>query len=1452
MLFRSSNRRKGSVLILVVVLLVLMALIGTAYLSTARIDRSSAAQSVSNVQFDVMFESAVDLAKGTRITPLYDSSGNFMPLNADSIRDVSPQDDLGLADRVPEIADYTTTATNAGGTNPPYWSTVSWPADATASAGLAVVDFLRSPTQTVYLVSPWTATIQYQPGDIVTYSVNGSSRFYVCVLANTGSAASNSTNYVAPDAANNNAPPNATFWAPCQPKELIRFVPDSYTTPGQQQVPILRPYNLYFYLNGKAPGPVAMIALLTRITTSTGFMPGPRTVVGALPAADTDGDGIADSLLTQMPMDLQDGRTYFAAMRVIDQNSAVNAAVAWKPFENSDKNSDGNPPAPAGNFFPTNVDLQGLLATNPQTTEMGNFNQYFRFCTNQSLNMAVTSTPVDDSSAPHSDFKFQSQYDAFWMQCGRRLDNPGYNTAVGKYLGQSNDAAVSLASGFILGGSSASPYVLGRSFVETKSSATPNTLGGLGATLIDLAPCANPAANQIGAITSPYAAGNVVDWFNQNFNLAQSTPTMYPSDPTHQYSFNRRALMTTRNGVSNLIYEAPLAPGMKNYVQNVPNPKASVNTLRPSTDTLQATDPGGFDNWWRAYYSVMTSSNPLTPGNGSPYGTQPPDSTETYLGSAFNSGTFAPVETPHEYRQFRSPIRDPRTTSLTGTPTTGYVLGPDQVAELRAALAAINHEALLAQDNVNFRARPITLTMQVGNATPQPVTATVFATMRQPFITEVYANTDKVLNTGNGPNPAGYVAVELFNPYPTDMPLKNLMLYAINRGSGLGPNYRLIKPASPLADFNQAAPNGITAANTVIKAYGYALLENFDETGADNSPNGAKHRPAGTQLPVTGVIPNDDGSSRGSDSANQPIPPLVHVYVANLATVLDNELLLVYHDPVSGSEMPYDSFDFSGLTLGNAATAAVWHYVRTTDNWGFVYPGRYDASVAGTPRHQGVSVAAIDVANNDVDPWDGSDDPVAKVTLGTTGVNGAVISSNANTTTAPNSNNSANGASYPKVFPIQWMTNGQPGPFPVQDPNNTATIRKVGNQFPFGAFARNGDVLNVPYIGAYQISDGTGIIEINALSMDASFAEDTDINDDKDLATGTISEQIGRFCPTQDEMQSFAISTPLGSTTVHMPKCRAQFSGWVCSGGAPGANGFNDAARTESAGTWNGWTVTFKSTNAAVNGITRVVTAFDGNGNFTLNSPLPRAATFPGLTAADSTGPHDTYILTYSRYAWAESLFDYLTVQAPHMDYLPDVNPNRYGGGTVSPVRNIATGTNVANSQDEFMAPVEGLININTASWRVLAALPMVVYPNSNGAQRGNVDTMNNTLLARAIVADRLANGPFKSAFELNRVPGFMTAMGTVSANPDQYEGDLVPDPTTGDYKRQYLVLTRISNMITTKSDMFTCYVQVQGWTGIGTNSPSLDISKRAALIVDRTNLNASNRQPRVYTVPVR
>jgi len=149
-----------------------------------------------------------------------------------------------------------------------------------------------------------------------------------------------------------------------------------------------------------------------------------------------------------------------------------------------------------------------------------------------------------------------------------------------------------------------------------------------------------------------------------------------------------------------------------------------------------------------------------------------------------------------------------------------------------------------------------------------------------------------------------------------------------------------------------------------------------------------------------------------------------------------------------------------------------------------------------------------------------------------------------------------------------------------------------------------------------------------------------------------------------------------------------------------------------------------------------------------------------------------------------------------------------------------------------------------------------------------------NDTIAKAIVTYRNANGPFATIFDLMKVPNLATEGGTLSANPVDNDGMLpVMPPTTppaatpaapvavypagngtatgvvGDYTHDFLVLNRVSNLITTRSDSFTVYVVVEGWDQ--TQTPAqLIVTRRLAFVVDRSGVTSTNKAVKTISIP--
>ncbi len=1066
-----------------------------------------------------------------------------------------------------------------------------------------------------------------------------------------------------------------------------------------------------------------------------------------------------------------------------------------------------------------------------------------------------------------------------------------------------------------------------------------------------------------------------------------------------------------------------------------------------------------------------------------------------YVAPAVDSGLAIPVQhEQHPARMFRSPIRSfvldeagtgnstdfvpPLTTT---PPTTNFQanaslprLRPDQMILLRSAIAAVNAEDMRDTD---FRVTRRTILLEASGQIPQPTTdgtlpdggqvaVTINGFEPQPFITEVFAHTDTTTERGTGAANAntGYIAIELHNPYPFPIDIRNCKIGLINRWDSKQPGY----PAMRVMDSETTDPSGgglfIVLSNassnlddpshfppTVVPANGYLVLENYDAGGTAAATNAAQSRPNSAGLnALTGSADGAGAIEIGTAGRRANF-----AFVANLHRVLNREFVLmrpidveldpepeagdpanflneqtngflrremsavtnagfnagtaeatsvrtlVYADPIihpSGATraaraertaavdmVPLDSFDFTGLTLSTEPAAIdtlpafartngvanAWHYVRGNESlsstipndigtgaWRFVYPGRYDgtkfvARAAGPSplgRQQGTIDAGTwvdaDPTSSTVAPWDelGTEGPTVGPGI-RLGRSDAVASYRYAFNLGQFERGefpiplAAGGFAPAGIRPADPANYGLGYFYPAVPtnsvPSNPLEIRQSTQpaHAPFGGFGRNGDLLAVPFIGSYRIqvarnigNNGTIggvpirelVLEMNAITMDAAMAEDTDVNDDPIVgpATNQITpdigeqgrEQIGRFMPLR--------KTWLPVTAI------------AASGNDPFAN---NAEPFDYAGN---------------------VAWLAGNGNF----PVLYDDLVPDILNGDvSAGAYG--FTNLNRYRWASDLFDFFTVRSAADDYLPNVKPATGKENFLADARAVRnTETAEPNTSVEVNQPIEGLVNINSASERVLAMLPWVpdgknivaatftVVPqdwltfvdNGSGAVLTEANGVPDNLeMARAIVrfrdgfnarnvtylgypssdyfdavsaAGSFRSQPFLSMWDLYRVPEFRNVQSILldptfgNGNPtftlrrflDDRFGDISPFPhdfnefdfrekafapgdrvilngvrfectvahksdntnappnnqfwrqetdgtTRGfsramfDYEEQSLLLTRVSNLITTRSDVFTAYLLLEGWQNAGTPQAELKVSRRQAFFLDRS-----------------
>ena len=166
-------------------------------------------------------------------------------------------------------------------------------------------------------------------------------------------------------------------------------------------------------------------------------------------------------------------------------------------------------------------------------------------------------------------------------------------------------------------------------------------------------------------------------------------------------------------------------------------------------------------------------------------------------------------------------------------------------------------------------------------------------------------------------------------------------------------------------------------------------------------------------------------------------------------------------------------------------------------------------------------------------------------------------------------------------------------------------------------------------------------------------------------------------------------------------------------------------------------------------------------------------------------------------------------VFAKIFQYLTVIDPNNYGW-------------------PESEMRVKGRINVNTAPWFVIAQLPWM-----------------QESIAQAIVAYRdTITGAFESTGSLVQVPNmgyYANDPNYASVDLDGYP-DLTPnDGAVSDFEERDVIFSRISNIATVRSDVFTAYILVR----VGADGPQ----KRVLAILDRSRVTSSGGKVRILTL---
>lgn len=137
---------------------------------------------------------------------------------------------------------------------------------------------------------------------------------------------------------------------------------------------------------------------------------------------------------------------------------------------------------------------------------------------------------------------------------------------------------------------------------------------------------------------------------------------------------------------------------------------------------------------------------------------------------------------------------------------------------------------------------------------------------------------------------------------------------------------------------------------------------------------------------------------------------------------------------------------------------------------------------------------------------------------------------------------------------------------------------------------------------------------------------------------------------------------------------------------------------------------------------------------------------------------------------------------------------------------------------------IKGRININTAPWFVIAQLPWM-----------------EPAVAQAIAAYRdTVSEAFDSVAELMYVPQ-MAYYATDALDLDRRPDFTPADGAVDDFEERDIIFSRISNLVTVRSDIFTAYILVR----IGVDGPQ----KRVIAIFDRSGVHSPSDKVRIIAV---
>jgi hypothetical protein len=847
-------------------------------------------------------------------------------------------------------------------------------------------------------------------------------------------------------------------------------------------------------------------------------------------------------------------------------------------------------------------------------------------------------------------------------------------------------------------------------------------------------------------------------------------------------------------------------------------------------------------------------------------------------------------------------------------------LPPFEVLLLRAALAAVNTIDLRDADH-EVTSRLITLKGKTARGVEKPLDVTVFGNEPQPFITEVFVHTNTQDNGGPGGqrNPRGYVAVELHNPFDAPLSLKGWRLAVASRAapsqaaSGVS-----LRGMTDMGGFDETV---VIPANGYLVIENYSM----DGSGTAAYRPVSSGLPGTGAVNIGGAatayvrnlheVLKDGGNPGGELVLLRPCKSPVVVQASGAQASGAGNAGAIDSDDYA----PIDQYDFTGIELQDAGDAEyhVWQYARVNDmgenSWKFVYPGKYDASQsvgrqAGTKQTQvgtidgepTVALANLGLPDNDAGyphPFPGIPlaqqpsptgsypyghfarvaDALAVPFVGAYGVRdegGNLLEMNAitmDTAYADDQDPATDAHEHLGRFVLIPPLAGAPagGPKVPRERIHWRPERSVGH----GAEVRyeNFYIANIVDKDAVQIQGyddraksgnwyAPGRIVLR--NFEVGYTERSPAGKARALHVDHIQITLGQEhqeITTDVTIEDGYIHSGNADTlliqdgkygTIHIRNLKvgpglAQVKLTIEKGGSIERIIIEDSPGLRVAVTG----VKGKETQGGNIGYVEVINSpgaqvkpqknWETGASLKLDIRHKNTGTPREAGGVDDFGDNPAMW----RYGWARDFFDHFTT-------LPTAADSFQMDGTLTMQTKLAQ-----------PAPIEGLVNINTAPWPVLAALPLLEPLDPSASAKLREEWRHQTrLIAKAIEAGRSGN-PYETPRHLALVlePHLRTAMAQLrqpmpsadelAALKDwrRRQGDLTPDVgSTGAFSHAELLLERIGNLITTRSDSFTCYLTIQGWRNANHqgDEPELVLERRELYVLDRSEV--SPEKPRV------